>query len=724
MNNRLLQNTNVVVKAAFMFILILVMIFGIFSLYQLKIISQNMTNAVDTNNKKIGHVILMRDAIRQRQLLMTEMLLVTDAFRREKSRIAFFEAAGLFRIERSALLLLPNNKSETELLNKITKHIQMAQDTNRSAIDYLMEYSNSKKGRTLILRAQTSQKNVYNLLGDLIALQNNNIEEFVRESKEQYSSTLLLSVLFGFVIALFAWGIARVVSKILTEKNNELLIKNKQLEKVSAQALEATRIKSEFLAVMSHEIRTPLTSIIGFAEALAEPSNQIEDRQSITKIIIKNGKHLLKIINDILDISKIEANRMEFENIYFSPVDLVTDVEETIKNQYMEKGIQFYIEYNFPIPNVICNDMLRIKQIILNLCSNALKFTQAGKVSIKIHCNIDDEKIFFTVIDSGIGLTEEQISKVFDAFSQADSSTTRKYGGTGLGLSLSKQFAEKMGGTITVESLIGIGSQFCVSINTGNINKQQLIVGTPELPEKSDHIKYHFDYTYTVKGNILIAEDNHENQQLLSILLSDIGAKINFVENGQQVLDKALNSSYDLIFMDMQMPIMGGLEAVKILRDNNYKNPIIALTANAMKSDYDMCIKAGCDDFLTKPIVKEKLFHMVYRYLEIDSNESKGDMKNNKSRSAKLQALSKIFIDGLPERLSFIEQARNQKNWKNMKDELHKIKGVGTSMGYPNITKSAAELEYEVIRENEVEIDKLFFNMKSLCEEIKNNLAD
>ena len=726
MAKQILQNTNLVLKVGFTSILALVLIFGAFSLYQLKTITFDMTNAVAINSKKTTHVILMRDAIRQRQVIMTEMILLHDVFKREESRMNFFRLSGVFRRERDALLKLPNTESEIKLLNVILEDAQFAQSTNREAVDILMEDSSSEAGRNLILSAQASQKKIYRLLGDLIKLQNENTQNFVKSSRAQYSKTLSLSILFGIIIALTAWLIARVMARVITQKNMELVKNNQQLEKVSVQALEATRTKSEFLAVMSHEIRTPLTSIIGFAEALAEPTTQIEDRASLTQTIVKNGKHLLKIINDILDISKIEANRMEFENTYFSPVELINDVEETIKNQFKEKGIQLYIEYEFPIPNVICNDMLRIKQIILNLCSNALKFTKAGKVTIKVHSDIEKEKIYFTVIDSGIGLTEEQISKIFDAFTQADSSTTRQYGGTGLGLSLSKQFAEKMGGTITVESLMEIGSQFCVSIKTGKIDKQQLITGEPELPEKSDSIKYQYDFSYHVKGEILIAEDNHDNQQLLSILLSGIGANLTFVENGQQAIDKALSEHYDLVFMDMQMPVMGGIEATQKLRQASYERPIIALTANAMKSDHDMCINAGCDGFLTKPINKEKLFHTIYKYLEIDSGagESESDVEKNKSRSKKLQTLIKSFVEGIPSRMDNIKRSRDEKNWQEMQNELHKIKGVGTSMGFPDITQSAAKLEFEVMRENEVEIDKLLAEMSRICEQAEQSIRE
>ena len=722
MPKQTLENTNIAVKAGFTSVLVLVLIFGVFALYQLKTITDDMTNTIATNSQKIVHVVLMRESIQQRQVILTKMLLMDDIFDREEIRMSFYDTSGVFREEKDKLLKLPINDSENKLLNKILIDATESQPTARKTIDALIENYARDEMRGLILSTQATQKRLYDALGVLINLQNENTQNFVKLSRDKYATTLYLSILFGVLIFLVAWFIAKITTKIITQKNEELVVKNKQLEEASNQALEATRTKSEFLAVMSHEIRTPLTSIIGFAEALSgNKSMQKEARIDMTKTIIKNGKHLLTIINDILDISKIEANRMDFEKNFFSPVELISDVEDVIKSQFKDKGIQLYIEYDFPLPNVICNDALRIKQIILNLCSNALKFTKAGKVSIKVYCDLEREKIYFNVIDSGIGLTAEQIDKIFDAFTQADSSTTRKYGGTGLGLSLSKQFAEKMGGTITVESLQGIGSQFCVSISTGKIDPQQLIVGEPELPEKLDYIKYQYDYSRTVKGNILIVEDNEDNQQLLSILLSDTGADISFADNGQQAVDKTFNNSYDLIFMDLQMPVMGGIEATKILRASNYKKPIVALTANAMKSDYDMCIAAGCDGFLTKPISKEKLFQAVYKYLEIEDGVVQDVFEK---RSPKMQELIIKFVKGLPEKLDNVEKFKNENKWKDVRTELHKIKGIGTSMGYPMVTDIAAEIEKEAIKENEVEVDKLLLKMKEICEQVGENISE
>lgn len=287
MQKQELKNTNVAVKAGFTSMLVLVLIFGVFSLYQLRNVTFSMTDAIATNSKKIVHVVLMRDAIRQRQIVMTEMLSMEDDFEREESRMIFFDLARFFREERDKLLKLPITEFEDVLLKEIIQHVKFTEDLNSKAVDAIFEEQQSKQGRNLILRSQGSQKKLYSLLADLINIQNENTSKFVEESRGEYRTTVSLSIMFGSVIFLIAWAITRIMAKIINQKNNELVTKNIELQKVSNQALEATRTKSEFLAIMSHEIRTPLASIVGFAEVLSDRSTHVEDRVNITKTIIK-----------------------------------------------------------------------------------------------------------------------------------------------------------------------------------------------------------------------------------------------------------------------------------------------------------------------------------------------------------------------------------------------------------------------------------------------------
>ncbi|MCK4866106.1 MAG: hypothetical protein KAT06_11875, partial [Gammaproteobacteria bacterium] len=282
MPKQILGNTNIAVKAGFTSVLVLVLIFGVFALYQLRTFTDDMTNTIATNSQKIVHVVLMRESIHQRQIILTKMLLMDDIFEREESRMSFYDTSGVFREEKDKLLKLPINHSENKLLNKILIDATGSQPTARKTIDALIENYARDEMRGLILSTQATQKRLYDALGVLINLQNENTQNFVKLSRDKYATTLYLSILFGVIIFLVAWLIAKITAKIITQKNEELVVKNKQLEEVSNQALEATRTKSEFLAIMSHEIRTPLTSIIGFSEALlGDDSIRKEDRASI-----------------------------------------------------------------------------------------------------------------------------------------------------------------------------------------------------------------------------------------------------------------------------------------------------------------------------------------------------------------------------------------------------------------------------------------------------------
>ncbi|MDH5408477.1 MAG: ATP-binding protein, partial [Gammaproteobacteria bacterium] len=346
------------------------------------------------------------------------------------------------------------------------------------------------------------------------------------------------------------------------------------------EAINATRTKSSFLANMSHEIRTPLTAIIGYSESMLEndmsPSEQIDSLSTV----IRSSKHLLNIINDILDLSKVEADKLEVELIPLSPFDLMNEVRSLITLLAEEKGLLFSIDYDLPIPETISGDPLRLKQILLNLANNAIKFTHQGSIRIEVSCDCSNEQMTFKVMDTGIGMNKEQIEKLFIPFSQADTSTSREYGGTGLGLHLSKQLAEKMGGDITLESATNVGSKFELRIRTGSLQNVKMITEVPiykEQPENNKSINTHLN------GKVLLAEDNQDNQRLVSMLIRQCGVEVDIASNGREAVDMALANPYDLILMDMQMPVMSGKEAVIALRSKAYKGTIVALTANAMK---------------------------------------------------------------------------------------------------------------------------------------------
>ena len=391
----------------------------------------------------------------------------------------------------------------------------------------------------------------------------------------------------------------------------KLLLK---LEDAVVKADSANEAKSHFLANMSHEIRTPLTGILGFSEILRDGNLKMAERAECISLISKSGKHLLSIINDILDISKIEENKIELESIEFNIFHLITDIKSIIYPQIIEKNIAFTARYDFPFPTTMLGDPLRIKQVLINLFSNAIKFTEDGKISIRLSYDASEALIVMEVSDTGIGMTKEQSEKIFEEFQQADSSTTRKYGGTGLGLSLSKQLAEKMGGAIEVSSLIGVGSKFFFSFPYYPSSNEVLVYaeGVADKEDRNETIRHE-----KVKGKVLLAEDNLINQMLLKLFIGETGAEVDIVDDGKKAIGKTMTGSYDLVFMDMQMPVIGGLEAIKTLRENGYKGAIVALTANAMKEDMLQCQQVGCDGFLTKPVDRNQLRQVITQYLKV-----------------------------------------------------------------------------------------------------------
>lgn len=375
------------------------------------------------------------------------------------------------------------------------------------------------------------------------------------------------------------------------------------------QAESANQVKSLFLANMSHEIRTPLGVILGFVEVLKDPQLSHEQRKKYLETIESTGQNLSRIINDILDISKVEFGYLETEISTFSIEDLFVelDILFRLKAEKTQNILKFDIETN--ATRQIRTDRLRLQQILINLISNALRFTEKGVVQVA-YSNTENTLIF-RVKDTGIGMSQDQVSKLFALFSQADQSTTRKYGGTGLGLVLSKKLAQILGGDVYLEQTsLQLGSTFAATIKNQTetnevVHKPVSTTKTSEQPNKPLEGK-----------KILVVDDSMENQMLLNVYLQKMGMKVDEAPNGDIGVQKALAEDFDLILMDIQMPVLDGYSATEKLRASGYKKPIIALTANAMKEDRERSIRAGCNDYLTKPIQSNKLMQTIIDHLE------------------------------------------------------------------------------------------------------------
>jgi signal transduction histidine kinase/ActR/RegA family two-component response regulator len=410
----------------------------------------------------------------------------------------------------------------------------------------------------------------------------------------------------------------------IAEQSVQLIRQSEELARAKDKAEAAARAKSEFVANMSHELRTPLTAILGYADLLYEESDLSKaspsSRETID-VIRSNGRHLQELIDDILDLSKIEAGRMTIEKLQVSPIKLTEDVLRLMQLRAGEKGLALRSEFQYPLPDKIATDALRVRQVLVNLVGNAVKFTELGGVTVTVGYDRATSSLRFSVTDTGIGMEPDQVERLFAPFTQADTSMSRRFGGTGLGLSISRRLAHMLGGDIRVESQAGVGSTFTLMIAAELYPDTVLLtdvsqptIERPVMPQKVANS------TANLSGRILLAEDVPANQKLISFLLQKNGAEVEVVENGRQAVKKAMRARqdgkpFDLILMDIQMPEMDGYAATGALREFDYRGRIVALTAHATEGDRQRCLDSGFDGFAVKPIQKDQLLATCREHL-------------------------------------------------------------------------------------------------------------
>ncbi len=518
-----------------------------------------------------------------------------------------------------------------------------------------------------------------------------------------------------------------------------------------AIANEASRAKSDFLANMSHEIRTPMTAVIGYADLLLDPGITASERIEHVQTIRRNSEHLLSLINEILDLSKIEAGKMVVERVPCSPCQVIADVCSLMRVRAKDKSLDFEVEFLTPVPETILSDPTRLRQVLLNLVGNAVKFTHRGSVRILARCE-DPEgpwpRLVFEVADTGVGLTRDQQLRLFKPFEQADNSTTRKYGGTGLGLVICRRLALMLGGDIEVESLAGRGSSFILSVETGRLDGVKMFDGLSEaaIPEGGSQAVREEQSSEPLRCAILLAEDGIDNQLLISTMLRRAGASVVIAENGRVAVERALAAAvsgapFDVVLMDMQMPELDGYGAAAKLRARGYEGPIVALTAHAMAGDRERCTAAGCDDYLTKPIPKFRLVETMRRWATKRQSNGPVVLRPSTEPAPVSQPISilpapspapappsmppanlqdefidsefaddpdmvdivNLFVAGLPERASSLRAAMADGRHDDLKRLAHQLKGAAGGYGFAPITIAAGELELCLLRHDTAE---------------------
>jgi signal transduction histidine kinase/CheY-like chemotaxis protein/HPt (histidine-containing phosphotransfer) domain-containing protein len=521
-----------------------------------------------------------------------------------------------------------------------------------------------------------------------------------------------------------------IVIRQTTHEMQSMSMQAAQLQDATERAEAANRIKGEFVANMSHEIRTPLNAILGYTEILARDEKaDARQRREYVDTIRTGGRHLLELINNILDLSKIEFGRLQVERSRFSPHQLIADVASVLRVQAQERGISLEYRWEGPIPETIDSDSHRLRQLLINLVGNAIKFTHQGSVIIvaRIARDVAGDQLTLEVQDTGIGIPADRLDDIFKSFVQADSSMTRCYGGTGLGLTISKNLAVALGGDLSVESQLGRGSVFTASVGIGDLEGVPMHLTLPTSPV-GDVVDLRTKAANLTGVRVLLADDGETNRKLMNLFLTREGAEVSTAVDGDMACRMALGEQFDVVLMDMQMPVMDGYAATRKLREHGFERPIIALTAHAMRGDREKCQDAGCSGFITKPVNVDELVLQVRaaagaERIADEPTPSVGSAKSHgpsdavvhsslPTSDAQIREIVQEFVDSVPARIEAIDRALRESNYDEISRLAHGLKGAGGTAGYDGLMSLGAQIEQCVVGR---EVDAL----KNVIDELK-----
>ncbi|WP_440873975.1 response regulator [Thalassotalea sp. PLHSN55] len=526
------------------------------------------------------------------------------------------------------------------------------------------------------------------------------------EKEDQLRNFAIISIILLALAAFFFYrrNAERNIKEKLKAKVSQ---RTKDLEDLMQALLKANQVKSQFLANMSHEIRTPLTAVIGQAEAIVHGDVPEEYLLEEVEVIHDNSVHLLELINDTLDLSKIEANKLELNITDGDLHQLIHQIEQMFFERTTAKGLSFEIVHNLPKPFVISVDHFRLKQVLINLCSNAVKFTLKGKVTIDIAHQ--GKNIVFKVIDTGIGLDSQQVDKIFRSFTQGDSSIARNFGGSGLGLSLSDKLVKLMHGEIRVQSEIHKGSVFSVIVPCIQVQSELSVLSALECDREYVEPK-------KLNGKVLLAEDHVDNRRLFVRLLTKLGLEVYSAENGREAVELCRQHQPDLLLLDIQMPEMDGIEAYKVLREQGFQQPIVAITANAMAEDLAQYTSLGFDSCIKKPVERKVFIRAVAKYFKVEKPIAELEAEADKLNISDLKIQ---FISGLKEDKKQLLKALANENLAMLSEQAHRLAGAAQMFGFAVLSEQAIALEQGIKNKDIIGIAVL---TELLCEQISEEL--
>ncbi|CCQ11401.1 hypothetical protein PALB_22920 [Pseudoalteromonas luteoviolacea B = ATCC 29581] len=521
----------------------------------------------------------------------------------------------------------------------------------------------------------------------------------LQRSQRQLMYTLLGLCSLLIFITWVAWKIRQVEHKAKQNLTAEVEKQTQELKAVAEELRLADGVKSQFLANMSHEIRTPLTAILGHAQVLQQVAGNNPELQTSVAIIHKQGAHLHELINDILDLSKIEADQLHIQRADFDIRSLIHDLESLFEVSAQAKNLALRIEHNFERACWIREDYVRLKQILVNLLGNAIKFTEQGWVKLSV--TTDENQLSFTVEDTGIGMNTQQLEVIFESFKQGDDSITRRFGGSGLGLCLSRKLSEMMQGQITVSSKVGVGSCFELNIPVIYSESQTSTqVSERRVPEMQNT---------KLCGTVLVAEDHPDNRALAARFLSQFGLDVIAVENGKQAVEIALSEFPDVILLDIQMPELDGLNAMLLLRKSGYAGPIFALTANVLAHEVTHYLESGFTGHFGKPFDSQTMYRELAQLLAV-STENSDNFFN-----VDLSDLKISFINSLEEERELLISLYEQSDWISIQSLCHKINGAAKTFECHDIAHTAMEFERALRNRDEAHFQDYYL---ILCDEL------